>query len=257
VDELPPGYFRCQRASCTLSVTACLGRQTANERRKGFEPIPFGVCLQCPQGLENRLRQELDGNQKMQGKPQRGQGARDAECRLYDECLSMAALADWKSWNCDSCPLYQDRKGSKAVKDPKATQPKPPNTRICSDCGERTTLSPNCPYCAHCMNARSRSRDKGKTKKKPEPKPGPEPGQKRATESPNFGRSRSPEGSSTPFSAKTPIGSNGTLLIEFGRYGHEGVLREVEKLAENELRPVNLQVIYLLREQLKSVLTDH
>ena len=42
-----------------------------------------------------------------------------------------------------------------------------------------------------------------------------------------------------------------TLTIEFKK--HPSILREVEKLAEEEVRPVELQVIYILKQYLKSV----
>jgi uncharacterized protein YlaI len=189
----------------------------------------------------------------MQGKskPERGQGHRALNCAHYDNCLNKAAKANWKTWRCShACPFYDGQQ-----KDTKPTKPKPTNTRICDDCKEKITISPNSSLCPSCMAKRSNA--KAKAKKEPEPpKPGDESTGKRPPESSNFRRSRSPE-APTPFSAKSPVGSNGTLLIEFGRHGHEGILRKVEKLAEDELRSVDLQVVYMLREQLKSVLTDH
>jgi hypothetical protein len=41
-----------------------------------------------------------------------------------------------------------------------------------------------------------------------------------------------------------------TLTIEFKNYS--SILREVEKLAEEEVRPVELQVIYILKQYLKN-----
>jgi len=257
VDELPPGYFYCEKARCTLRIDVCISRQRANRNRKGFQPPPFLICEKCPQGLENRLR--LESGVKMQGKPKptRGAGKRRTECGYYDECLNVAVKADWRTWKCDACPVYQDQSGQGKGKDTKATQPKPPNTRVCSDCNERTTLSPNCPLCPQCMAKRSNA--KAKVKKEPEPpKPGAGPDQRRATERPQDRRSRPDEGPSMPFLAKAPeAGSNGTLTIAFGRT-HAGILRQVEKLAEQELRPVDLQCIYMLREYLnQNILIDH
>ena len=40
-----------------------------------------------------------------------------------------------------------------------------------------------------------------------------------------------------------------TLIIEFGK--HAPVLREVERQAEEEMRPLDLQVIYILKSILK------
>ena len=45
-------------------------------------------------------------------------------------------------------------------------------------------------------------------------------------------------------------GQNTALTIEFGK--HVQVLREVEKLAEDQLRPVDLQIIFMVKKQLES-----
>jgi hypothetical protein len=44
---------------------------------------------------------------------------------------------------------------------------------------------------------------------------------------------------------------NTALTIEFKK--HPSILREVEKLAEEEVRPLELQVIYILKQYLKNV----
>ena len=40
-----------------------------------------------------------------------------------------------------------------------------------------------------------------------------------------------------------------TLMIHFGK--HEPILREIEKQAEAEMRPLDLQVIYILKKHLE------
>jgi hypothetical protein len=47
---------------------------------------------------------------------------------------------------------------------------------------------------------------------------------------------------------KTLTGPNTILTIDFGKYSP--VLRAVEKLAEEEMRPVEFQVIYMLKASL-------
>lgn len=188
-------------------------------------------------------------------KPERGQGHRHMDCERYDACLSMAAKEGWKTWRCsDACPFMPHNQGKGKVTKPAQPKAKKENTRICDDCKEKITLSLNCPLCASCMAKRSNAKAKA-AKKEPEPKPEAGTARKRATESPAFGRSRPCEGPSMPFPAKGPAGSNGTLLVEFGRHGHKGILDQVVALSEQELRPLDLQVVFMLREYLKSAST--
>ena len=44
------------------------------------------------------------------------------------------------------------------------------------------------------------------------------------------------------------LGPNTALTIDFGK--HSSILTEVEKLADEEMRPVDLQVIYMLKQAL-------
>ncbi len=49
---------------------------------------------------------------------------------------------------------------------------------------------------------------------------------------------------------KTQQDLNTALTIKFGK--HNAILREVEKLADKEVRPVDLQVIYILKKYLNN-----
>jgi len=42
----------------------------------------------------------------------------------------------------------------------------------------------------------------------------------------------------------------GMIIVYFGQYG--SILKEVEKLAEREIRPVEMQIIYMLKNQLNA-----
>jgi len=43
----------------------------------------------------------------MQGKPAKAVGKRFLECRYYEDCLDLAALRNWKAYNCDSCYIHK------------------------------------------------------------------------------------------------------------------------------------------------------
>lgn len=91
--------------------------------------------------------------------------------------------------------------------------------KICEKCNKRPTINKFSKYCSPCLN----SFKKDKPKKTTPCKPTPEKARKTA---------------------------NDEVGIEFGRY--VSVLRGVEKLAEREMRPVNLQIIYMLKSYLDS-----
>jgi len=122
----------------------------------------------------------------------------------------------------------------KEVEENKPPQRKSP--RIC-ECGKKT-LSPNCPYCPSCMSKKSRT---VKDKKENEEDSFKENLKdiKRDIESPL-------KASQTP----VQIGPSNGLLIDFSSY--EYILKGIEKLAEEEVRPVGLQIIYILKTFLKS-----
>ena len=63
---------------------------------------------------------------------------------------------------------------------------------------------------------------------------------------------KKPNAESTTHSEEKPgkpvIEQNTAITIEFGE--HATILREVEKLSAQELRPVDMQIIYMLKKQL-------
>ena len=146
-------------------------------------------------------------------KPGRGKGERNIHCDHYDECLSVAAQENWKSFNCEDCPLFRG-----ATKEVSAMTEKKENTRICEDCKEKPTISPKHPLCASCMARRSKQ---GREKEK------------------GIGQAEILDS-----------GPNIELVLRFGKHGY--LLKEIEKLAEEEVRPVDLQVIYMLKKYLSN-----
>ncbi len=127
--------------------------------------------------------------------------------------------------------LTKEKKEAEENKTPQSKNP-----RLCA-CG-KPTLSPNCPYCPSCMSKKSRD-SKGKKENKKD------------TFGDNFkGIKRDIKGPQKPPETPVQIGSGNDILIDFSSHDH--ILRSIEKLAEEEVRPVELQIIYILKSYLKS-----
>jgi hypothetical protein len=124
-----------------------------------------------------------------------------------------------------------DRKlgGADMAKD----QPKPQDgaKKICKKCEERETLSKSCPYCAKCMG--DIARDKKQAKKTPETKDS-----KGTRERPDL-------------PGKARPGAITAVTIDFENYG--GLLVSIHELANEEVRPVDLQIIYLLKSKISDM----
>ena len=157
-------------------------------------------------------------------KAQKGQGIRNLECDRYSACLDHAANQNWPGFDCQGCSwaLKQAREP-----EPKVVEPPPV---LCADCGERERMGSS-PYCPRCMAIRgNKARAKNKDPEKPK-------------------KAKDTQGQAK---AKTQAREGNTALrIEFGR--HVGILRKIEDLAEKEIRPVECQVIYMLKRQLDAL----
>ena len=217
-----PEYFYCEREHCRLRIEVCLKRQKANQERRPFKSISFVSCEECDQGAKNQL---LKTSVAMN--PKRGKGERKLDCDHYGACLDLAAKKDWKSFNCESCLSFEA-----GIKEVPAMNEKKENTRICEECGEKPTISPGAPFCPSCMAIRSH-------KARPVKKKGPVKSKKKDTT----------KDKAEPQKPQQDL--NTALTIEFSK--HVSVLREVEKLAEEEVRPVDLQVVYMLKKYISSV----
>jgi hypothetical protein len=95
------------------------------------------------------------------------------------------------------------------------------NERICEDCGEEKTLSPHCPYCAKCMALRGNAARK-KAKAKPQ--------------------------------KKSLSLCEATISVGFDN--HVEILEEVKRLAEEELRPVEMQILFMCKKYLETRPSD-
>lgn len=111
------------------------------------------------------------------------------------------------------------------------------NTRMCGDCKDKPTISPKHALCASCMARRANAARKGK--KKPPGKP------ERKTN--GKGRATVKEPTLVPISK--PISK--PIQIDFGK--HISVLDEIRGLAEEEMRPLEFQILYMLKSHLKVI----
>ena len=215
-----PGYFYCERAKCKLRLDICIARQKANQQKEPFKALAFPICEECSQGTKNKLLTEI---KKPIGpaKPKRGKGQRNEACELYSECLDVAAKKVWKLFNCESCPNY------------KPDLKKPENTRICEGCGKKATITPKHALCASCLG------------KKPDR---PKKAKKSDVARSNKGRAGQP----IDKPEQACRGQNTALTVEFSEK-YISILKEIEELAEEEMRPIGLQVVYMLRNQLNTI----
>jgi len=221
-----PEYFNCEKMHCKLRVDICIGRQKANKEKRSFKTTAFPMCEGCKQGSENWRAKGLD--KELEAKPRRGQGKRNEHCELYSACLTKAAIKGWKTFNCGICPLYGE--GNKVVAE------KEKNT--CEECGERPTISPKHPLCPVCLAAKSNEKQASKrTGKKAVKKAG---AKRKESVAPSIDKGEKPQ----------PRGDL-ELVVDFGKYGD--VLKVVEALAEDEVRPVESQVIYILKRYLAGI----
>lgn len=160
----------------------------------------------------------------MIGKPVKariGEGFRNIDCERYDECLDYAARNDWRGFDCGTCSHHAKERGH-TMSETGQTQ-----AQLCVECGEKERMG-NSPYCSSCMAVRAnRARAENRRSERP----------RKRTDNPT--RSKPGKALEEPSTA---------LRIDFGI--HAAILREIEKLADKEIRPLECQVIYMLKTQL-------
>lgn len=109
--------------------------------------------------------------------------------------------------------------------------------RLCEDCREKPTMSPGCPYCPSCMSRRAH---KARKLQGTSPKTPRREAQKSLNKASLASRDKC-----LPQSRESLTEADTALKVDFGRHAH--ILREIEKLAEQQIRPVELQIIYMLK----------
>ena len=127
--------------------------------------------------------------------------------------------------------LKAERKDETAATMPEAAAaiPSPPR-KLCVMCGEKPTISDSCPYCPSCMRKKSMEARQGKN--------APVLAQK--------GRLKKDKA----HAEKTPVIESMTGGIDFNKHPH--VLKLVSDLADQEIRPLDLQIIYLLKRHFET-----
>jgi len=104
-------------------------------------------------------------------------------------------------------------------------------SRICELCQERKTLSPHVRFCPRCLGkkgARARMANlahQASSREKPEEDP--------------------------PAHEKTPKNRNVKVLVDFSR--REDLLKRVTELADDEFRPLELQILSLVKRHFDTV----
>ncbi len=111
--------------------------------------------------------------------------------------------------------------------------------RLCKDCGEKPTISPRSPYCSSCMQKRA-TEARALKKAAPEKDKGPQARKKRGE----------PGERASPKAKEVPKAEINAVRVDFG--GHPEVLTAIQKLAEEEMRPLDLQIIYILKSYSRS-----
>jgi hypothetical protein len=152
--------------------------------------------------------------------PKAGEGQKDIYCKHYMGCLTYAARENIRAFNCESCDCF------KTDQKEKPGEAQMENKKICNKCNDRPTISKFSKYCPACLNSFKKDKEKG-----------PEAPKKKKAASGKAGPEKAP---------KTP---DTAVKIEFGKY--VSVFKEVEKLANREMRPLDMQIVYMLNNQLK------
>jgi hypothetical protein len=230
-----PEFFTCEYFKTRMLKKRCVERQEGNYQLYSEQLITaetglsIEYCETCEQG--KRIRDELA---LIQPKPQRGKGDRKQNCLYYSDCLDRAAKKDWKTFKCEGCPLYKPESG-----DLTEIQRKIRNTRVCETEGcENTTLGPNCPFCPSCMARKANQKRAAKTRQ------------------PNAIKRQKKVGHNKAKAKKSPPpGDTAVITIDFGTYAP--ILRQVEDLAEKEMRPIDLQAIFMLKKYLEGLQDTH
>ena len=224
-----PNYFYCERLHCRLRIEVCVGRQKANKQpRKPFDPVPYPDCEGCEQGLKN-IQPTME-NVGRRGKPRRGRGYRYLSCPLYADCLEIVAKKNWKTFHCNKCDQYP---GNKTVTE------KIENKRMCSKCKDNFTISPTNDLCASCM-ARLSNKSRLSNKAVKAKLKAPAKSNRKAN---SKGKGKAEKSSH--------VSLRNSIQINFGK--HTSVLDEIQNLAEEEMRPLEWQIIYMLKNHLKGI----
>ena len=171
----------------------------------------------------------------MNARPKKGKGERALDCPNYETCLDFAAVQNWKAFNCEQCGFYME-----TLQKPPESTAKQENTRICEKCGKNPTIQPNSPLCASCIGKQAWK--DGKAKKRPPNKKVPASTKRKET---TQGQGKH----------KAEIGQPRAHFEVIFNEKYSLVLDEVERLAEDQVRTTEEQIIYIIKTYLSN--TQH
>ena len=160
--------------------------------------------------------------------PRRGRGKRHLNCEVYSACLEIAAAERWRDFHCEGCPKFEEG----ASVEPTTTKGEG-DVKVCETCKQKPTIHPNSTECASCLAKRSH-------KKKPAKG---EPGKALPKRSPRTG--------AKDYIDRVEARAEPVITVRFDK--HEDILEQVERLADEQVRSPELQIIYMLKEHLNAV----
>jgi len=277
-------FFYCEKSSCRLKTEVCLTRQEADRSAVGYNRVKYEFCRGCSQGAKIKELIDFAGPAKPR-EPSTGKGKKDAECPFYSTCLDYVTKEGWKSFNCESCVFFKVKPKEKN----KAS--KMDGKNLCEKCSQKPVVNQFSKYCSGCLNSFKKAKKKApgapKKKKAGHGRAKPRKAQKTANAAapeklckkcggnPTIHQNspycsgclhdmkkakqdcqeatKEPKKEPDKVKSEKDLESNiegGMIIVYFGQYG--SILKEVEKLAEREIRPVEMQIIYMLNNQLKA-----
>jgi len=172
----------------------------------------------------------------MQTKPKNGKGERFLDCPHYESCLDFAAIQNWKAFNCEQCEIYTE-----TLQKPPESTAKQENTRICEKCGNNPTIQPNSPLCASCIGKQAWKDGKAKKKRPPKKKAPASLERKKTTQGKGKHKAEI-------------VDSERNMEIVFSQK-YSQILKEVEKLADDQIRSVPEQIVFIIKTYLSN--TQH
>lgn len=153
---------------------------------------------------------------------------RNFNCMHYSQCLDKAAKEDWEYFSCSACPKLQN----KDVQNMDNKQQVSSND-LCA-CGKKV-MRPGSTLCASCMAKRSAAKRKTNNV---------------------FKQNKKAEAVVIDSPCKEGSIRNGAILtIDFGE--HAEILEGIERQAVEDMRPLDMQIIYALKKHLKGCSCHH
>ena len=182
--------------------------------------------------------------------PKRGRGRRHSGCEMYSACLGIAAVERWGNFNCEGCPelLEFDKAraedplggGSVLVGQQKESSMQDKKPALCEECKTKPVISLGSRLCASCMAIRS-NKDRKKIQKaggRPKGRPKKTPPQSKSSPRPGI----------KDYMDRMEAKTEPVITVHFDE--HKEILEEISRLAGEETRTLELQVIHLLKSSL-------